>query len=224
MQSRPTGGEKVPSALAALERLYSDNLVRHGMDSRSVGWNSADSQLLRFRKLSYVLDAAQNGGPAGTGFAINDLGCGYGALFAYLSDEARFPISRYVGYDISEHMLAAARDQICDERAHFVRASRATEEADYTFASGTFHVRLEADTAEWTDYVKDAIRDMASASRRGIAFNAMSVHVDWRDANLFYADPLEFLEFCRREISPRVALIHDYPLYEWTMTVLTKST
>ncbi len=25
--------------------------------------------------------------------------------------------------------------------------------------------------------------------------------------------------FCKREISPYVTLVHDYPLYEWTMPV-----
>ena len=34
-----------------------------------------------------------------------------------------------------------------------------------------------------------------------------------------YGDPCAFFQFCKREISPDVTLLHDYPLYEWTMLV-----
>jgi hypothetical protein len=40
-----------------------------------------------------------------------------------------------------------------------------------------------------------------------------------RRADLYYADPLETFELCARQFSPRVALLHDYPLYEFTMIV-----
>jgi hypothetical protein len=30
---------------------------------------------------------------------------------------------------------------------------------------------------------------------------------------------MEFFHYCRQEISRYVSLLHDYPLYEWTMIV-----
>jgi hypothetical protein len=38
-------------------------------------------------------------------------------------------------------------------------------------------------------------------------------------ADLYYADPLFFFEHCRQRFSRRVALLHDYPLYEFTILV-----
>ena len=35
-------------------------------------------------------------------------------------------------------------------------------------------------------------------------------------------DPVEMFEFRKREISPRVPLLHDYPRWEWTIVVRTE--
>ena len=43
-----------------IEKLYSDNLDRFGIDSRSVGWNSKESQELRFRKLMEIIQTNEN--------------------------------------------------------------------------------------------------------------------------------------------------------------------
>ena len=60
---------------------------------------------------------------------------------------------------------------------------------------------------------------MYDASRVALSFNLMSDRVDFRDENLFYANPDEVLEFCRRELGGRVALRDDYRLYEFTTYV-----
>ena len=43
--------------------------------------------------------------------------------------------------------------------------------------------------------------------------------VDRREARLFYADPVDTFEYCRNRFSRHVALLHDYPLYEFTILV-----
>ena len=40
-----------------------------------------------------------------------------------------------------------------------------------------------------------------------------------RRDDLFYADPREVFDLCVRQFSPRVALLHDYPLFEFTVIV-----
>jgi hypothetical protein len=56
-------------------------------------------------------------------------------------------------------------------------------------------------------------------SRRGFAFNLFTTYVDWKEDHLYYGDPGFFFDFCKRELSRSVALLHDYPLWEWTMVV-----
>ena len=43
--------------------------------------------------------------------------------------------------------------------------------------------------------------------------------VDWKEDHLYYADPLFWFNFCRNNISKKVTLLHDYPLWEWTICV-----
>ena len=58
-------------------------------------------------------------------------------------------------------------------------------------------------------------------SRKGFAFNVLTKYSDrefMRD-DLYYADPIFLFEHCRRKFSRFVSLIHDYPLYEFTILV-----
>jgi len=150
---------------------------------------------------------------------VNDWGCGYGAMFGYLDGVFGTAMTRYTGYDISQEMLAAAKTKCADARAVFVNGGDVTTEADYTFVSGTFNVKLEASDEEWDAYIKRHLEAMYAKSSRGIAFNLLTSHVDWKQDNLFYADPGNFVDFCKRQLSRYVTLVHDYQLFEWTMLV-----
>jgi SAM-dependent methyltransferase len=207
---------EVEQMLEDVRSLYSDSISRYGTDARSVGWHDRESQELRFEKLAYLLDADPWDGP----FTVNDLGCGYGEMFRFLDARCGSRMERYHGYDISADMLDAARSHISDPRVELIESSDLERPADYSFVSGTFHVRRGADEDAWREYVERMIRRMSEQSTRGFAFNLFTSYVDFRNDDLFYADPAEFFSFCRRELSRYVTLLHDYPLYEWTIVVL----
>ncbi len=175
-------------------------------------WNSADSQRLRFARLLQVLDGEGE-------VSLNDYGCGYGALVDYLVSNGRRVT--YCGFDISESMIAAARERHDVPWCSFTTDRDQLRAADYTVASGIFNVCLGHGVDAWREYVVQTIEDIHSLSRRGCSFNMLSTYSDpeKRRANLFYADPLEMFDLCKRKFSPRVALLHDYPLYEFTMII-----
>jgi hypothetical protein len=210
-----TEDANIRRALEGVETLYTGNLAEHGIDSRSVGWPDPEAQLLRFEKLAYVLDADGARGPV----TVNDWGCGYGAMFAFLDARLKIELERYHGYDVSAEMLAAAGTYVDDPRAEWIHSAEVSREADYSFVSGTFNVRMESSDEEWTAYVESVLRTLHEQSRRGFAFNLLTSYVDWRKDDLFYADPAAFFGFCKRELSRHVTLIHDYPLFEWTIAV-----
>lgn len=206
--------DEKPPALQQVRDLYSSNVEEKGIGPASVGWRDEVTQQLRFAKLAHVIE------PDGeTALTYNDLGCGYGAMFPFLRDQAGAPLGGYRGYDISPEMLDAARVFTADPRAELVEGARLDRRADYSFVSGTFNVRFSATDEEWLGYILEMLANAAQFSNRGFAFNLLTSYVDWKEPHLYYGDPTFFFDHCVRKFSRRVALLQDYPLYEWTIAV-----
>ena len=91
----------------------------------------------------------------------------------------------------------------------------------YTVASGIFNVKQDAPDDDWRQYLLETVADLGRLSTRGFAFNALTTYSDpeRRRADLYYADPLELFDYCKRHVSKLVSLIHDTPLYEFTLIV-----
>ena len=152
--------------------------------------------------------------------SINDLGCGYGAMFDFLADLPFMKDGRYRGYDITDDMVECCRQRITDPRASFEHGPRATKIADYSFVSGTYNLRLDIPDEAWLDYIQRSLRDLATMSRKGLAFNMLSHdRSKGPQKTLYYAQPEPLYDFCLRAISPHVTLVTDYPLAEWTIWI-----
>lgn len=198
--------------LSPIANLYAGSLKKYGAQSVGVGWPDPGSHKLRFDKLVSVVDQHS------TGISINDLGCGYGALYEYLIDSG-VSVSHYRGYDISKEMLLEAEKRLPHEYTELLDSPELNKSADYSFASGIFNVRFEENEKKWLEYIKRTLANINNFSSKGFAFNLLSTYVDYRKEHLFYGDPLFFFDYCKKEFSPYVSLLHDYPLFEWTITV-----
>ena len=204
--------------LAPVAVLYDMRLKRFGARPEGVFWLDEKGQRLRFDILSRIMEGA------GGSVIVNDLGCGYGAFFQFLKDRPVLKDGLYLGYDISESMVEKAKRLNDDSRAKFVQGLIATWRADYSFASGTYNMRMDTDPLEWAEYVRASLVQLWSASERGLAFNMLADEEAIRRGkprqdDLYYARSQEYLDFCRRELSPHSTLVDDYPLAEWTIQV-----
>ena len=207
--------QQISEILAGLKEHSAKSLATYGPTAKGVGQKDEASHLLRFDKLAQVIERPTSE----AGITVNDWGCGYGAMSWYLNTLPSIRLRCYYGYDISEEMLAVAQAS-SPPRAEFILSSTVTKTADYSFVCGTFHQKMKGSDKLWQDYVEEALLQIASKSRRGLAFNLLSTYnLDWKEEDLFYADPLYFFDFCKRNISRYVSLLHDYPLYEWTILV-----
>lgn len=191
---------------------YSDRLAEHGPTARGADWRDERSQELRFARL---LDLVGDDGQG----SIAELGCGYGALAAFLRQTGR--TNPYCGVDIAPDMVRAARAAHGDLPDVVFEDGDAVPPADYVVASGIFNVRFDIPDERWRAFVEDTIVAMAGQARRGIAFNMLTAYSD-RDRmspRLYYASPPEMLDWCIRRFGRHVALRHDYGLYEFTLVV-----
>jgi len=204
---------KTTNILSEVADYYSSKLAEHGMTPRGVDWNGADGQSLRFEQLTKIINQTQD-------FSINDLGCGYGALVDYLV--SHYPTFSYLGVDISADMIRAAEQRYAaHSHARFITAAEPDRVADFSVASGIFNVRLGRTNTEWYEYLQATLEVLDRTSRAGFAFNCLTSYSDEdkkRDY-LYYAEPCQFFNLCKRRYSRQVALLHDYGLYEFTILV-----
>jgi SAM-dependent methyltransferase len=195
--------------LGAVASLYEESLEKYGMTAPAVGWRDERDHELRFRKLVTLIDEDGE-------WLIADLGCGYGAFYGYLQ-RAKVKVKKFVGYDVSEKMLVEARRRVPE--GEFICGNSIDREVDFSFACGIFNVRLAAQEATWHDHIVRTLDNLHERSTRGFAFNLLSTYVDYCEPHLYYADPGAFFSLCKQRYASKVALLHDYPLYEWTILV-----
>ncbi len=184
---------------AVMAAHYSALAKQHGDSPKAAQWRGSHSQERRFQILFEVGDLRTA--------RILDFGCGTGAMYASLRRQLDFA-GEYVGCDISEGMLKIARAKFPGVRFETVDifADPPPETFDYVFASGTFN----NDHADAWEFLLAAVPRLFARARVALAFNALSADARRRVAELIYVDPVELYEFARREVTPFVALRHDY--------------
>jgi hypothetical protein len=118
-------------------------------------------------------------------------------------------------------MLAAAKTHLdfYNGSLNLQQSKELQTSADYSFVSGTFNVKFEADDRTWELFIQSKLEEMNHFSVKGFAFNLLSSYVDWMEPHLYYGNPCIWFDYCKRNFSKKVSLLHDYPLWEWTIVV-----
>lgn len=201
---------------AKVRAYYSGTLQRHGPTPLGVDWPNTVSQYLRFVQLLKLCDFEMP-------FSLNDFGCGYGALLAFLAMRHGGAAIDYRGVDISPAMVAAARQCWSDRKdAKFAPGSRCGRLADYSLASGIFNVRLGHPVAAWEAYVEQILSDLHASSRIGFAVNFMRPHDALpTEDGLYRTEPPRWIGFCE-QLGGNIELVGDYGLREFTLLIRRK--
>ena len=192
---------------------FSSILAEHGNSAHGVGWNGEESQKKRFEQLCKIIDTSSS-------FSINDLGCGYGALYDFLVE--RYDSFSYIGVDVSEEMIRSAELRYKNNmHARFLIGGKPEEVADYCVASGIFNLSFGRSDEEWFCHLELTLDSLQEKSRKGFAFNCLTSYsdTDKMRQDLYYADPCLLFDYCKRRYSKDVALLHDYGIYDFTILV-----
>lgn len=193
---------------------YTNKIQKYGPTPKGVDWNGEKGQFIRFEQLSKIITSNNF-------FSIGDLGCGYGKYFEFLKD--RFSNFEYIGYDLSNEMIINARKLYSNREGKFlvIKSYNDIKTDDYLVASGIFNVKNKISEGEWLYYILKTIETMNEKSRKGFAFNILTKYSDkeYMKDYLYYADPLFLFDYCKRNFSKNIALLHDYDLYEFTILV-----
>lgn len=199
-----------------IDSFYLKRLSENGPGAKGVGWKNDFAQKIRFEQLVKIIQTDQS-------FSINDLGCGVGDLVFYLN-EAKFEGFSYYGYDVLGEMINHAKAiHIKSSNCSFFQIKKLEEMqmADYTVASGIFNPRHGVLDEDWKMHILETLQSMNSKSGIGFAFNALTTYSDEHlmIEDLYYSDPLWLFDYCKRNFSRNVTLLHDYGLYDFTILV-----
>ncbi len=198
--------------LEQVKSYFGKRIEQHGASPRGVDWNSDESQNMRFDQLLKIVEMSS--------FSILDYGCGYGALADYIQQKGFH--ADYFGFDILESAIDIARQtNVGKPNRIFLTDQDQLPICDYLVASGVFNVRGEQSFETWTKYVIDSLQRFNDLSRKGFASNFLTEYsdADKMRADLYYADPLYLFDYCKRNFSKNVALLHDYRIYDFTILV-----
>ncbi len=192
---------------------YSEKIQTYGPSPGGVDWNSAESQQLRFKQLLKIVSTPHEH------FSVLDYGCGFGSLHEFMN--TIYPDYHFTGYDFTQSMIEQATKLHPTANARWESSLDQVGKHDYAIASGIFNVKLDISAAEWEEYILHHLQRMDSYSKKGFSFNLLSTYSDanHRKDHLYYADPAFVLDYCVSRFSKYVALLHDYPLYEFTILI-----
>jgi hypothetical protein len=198
-----------------LNEYFAEKLDTFGATAKGVDYNGPEAQERRFEQLSKVIQP-QNP------FTVIDYGSGYGAMFDFLQKKDwKF---EYYGVDLIEKMVIAGRETHKDfPNAHFTTNEGEIPAVDYLLAGAIFNIKLDTPYDEWQAFALKTLTRMNELNSKGFSFNMLTKYSDEdrmaQRPDLFYGDPLFFFDFCKRNFSRNVALLHDYGLYDFTILV-----
>jgi len=205
---------KVGKELNDLRLFFDEKAKRHGAVFQSVDWNSLERQKIIFQQLLKIWPDSREAA------SVIDYGCGYGALLDFLKEH--YNLSAYIGYDFSESMIEnAIRTHSYQEEYCFTTDLERLQQVDYVIAAGILGMKMQASEEEWKNYCLQTLNQLWALSRQGIAFNSLTIYSDREKMrpDLYYEDPCLLFDYCKKNFSRNVALLHDYNFYEFTILV-----
>ena len=197
-----------PNERDAMVGMYEARFAEFGSDIKSLGWRDTIDQTIRFDVLCDIGDMA--------GASICDIGCGFGDLADYLHSRFGKQLN-YVGVDVCPSFVrvAAERHPDCRFICTDILSDVFEEKFDYFILSGALNYLVEDNLA----LTHAMIRKMWSLSNKGVAVNFLTSYVNFVRPHNYHQSPEETFKFAR-ELTPWVALRHEYPLWEFTIHML----
>ncbi|MCP3417227.1 class I SAM-dependent methyltransferase [Bradyrhizobium brasilense] len=201
---------------ADVESYYSARIAKYGATPRGVDWSCQATQDLRFVQLLKLCDFSAP-------FSLNDIGCGYGALCAYLTRRHPQAEIDYLGIDLSLAMISRARRRFSAPGRRFKVGKGSLRRATYSVASGIMNVDVGGCRRSWEAFVAGMLADLRRASLRGFSVNFVTGEADGTAADdaspvqLYCTSPEPWIDYCERELGCTVETIDGYGLNEVTL-------
>jgi SAM-dependent methyltransferase len=189
---------------------------REGDSPLGMGWPNTADAITRYQVMLDVIRERHD-----QPVRLLDFGCGLGHLYEYIQAHNLTHI-HYQGIDLSERFIAecqrkhpAASFQCLD----ILKDPEQLPDFDYAVINGVFTSKCSMSFQQMFQFVQQVISVLYDRAAQGIAFNAMSKHVDWERDDLFHLPLDDIAAFACRRLSRNFVIRNDYGLYEFTTYV-----
>lgn len=190
--------------------LYNQAVQKYGISPSANLWNDSQKQYFRFSELIKHINLND------PKKSLLDIGCGNCELYKFLNFSGFR--GTYTGFDINQNLLNQARTRFGNINVKCVdilEDGNISDQYNYVVMSGLFNVNV-GQSIVWTYAF---IKKMFDLCLDSTAFNAISTFVNYREDEMFYLDPLATVNYCIKELSPRVTLCHHNLPYNYTIIV-----
>lgn len=186
---------------------YNQRLDQYGVSIQALASGTAERRKLRFSVLTDI--------GISEGDRILDLGCGFGDYYLYLK-ELGINVD-YTGVDINSRLIAAAQERLPGVNFRVLDIQKENPgEFDYIVSTSTFNLKLQAQ--DNYQFAAELLSACYRYARKGVAIDFLTSYVDFKGnpAEAFYYEPEKMLAIVK-QITKRVTLRHDYPLFEFCL-------
>lgn len=184
---------------------YAARIAQHGASFEALNSGTPERRAIRFGVLADL--------GISSGDSVLDLGCGLGDLWPFFQD--RGLDVDYTGFDINQTLIDAARERHPDVafKVHDILEEQGPR-FDWVVSTSCFNLKLAGgDNYELAERV---LRTAFRHARRGVAVDFLTSYVDFPSAEGFHYEPERIFQIAKR-ITRRVAIRHDYPLFEFAV-------
>lgn len=206
----------VPDQYLKIADHYRGRLAAHGDTAKGADWPNQRERDVRHDVMLSVLDRYGQ-----EGLTLLDFACGTGDLLRHITATRRDNV-RYKGADISPTAVAMARQKFSNADFLEIDILAADEAAlsalacDVCVINGLFTVKHTLTHDEMWSFVNAVVRKLWPVTRKAIAFNVMSFHVDRQRDDLFHLSYDQAAQFLHELSGRQIAFRADYGLYEYT--------
>lgn len=200
----------------ALKHHYEACLAEHGDSHLGVNWSRAEDAERRYQVMLDLITPVP-----GQRVSVLDFGCGAAHFYAYMRAQGRDDIA-YTGLDISEAFVTLSRAKYPENEylcLDVLSPGATLPTYDYIVLNGVFTNRTGMSFAAMHDFFTRLVTTLFPHVRVGMAFNAMTKHVDWEREDLFHLPFDDLAAFLKRDVSRKFAIRSDYGLYDYTTYV-----
>lgn len=147
------------------------------------------------------------------GDSILDVGCGYGDLADYFQRK-NIQVD-YTGYDINPDFISKAKEKYPQHNFQVLDIVN-QEYPNFDFIVSTTCFNLKLQFQDNYEFANQIISSMYKHASKGVAIDFLTKYVDFESDHGFHYEPEKIFSMCKN-LTKRVTLRHDYPIFEFCM-------